>query len=166
MDISIIAAMTPERGIGSSNALPWHVSADLKRFKALTSGHTVLMGRKTFESIGSRPLPNRRNMIISRRPGAPQAGVQWWSSIDDAVQAARIAGETELFICGGGEIYRACLPSADRMYLTIIRVPSQAPIDTWFPPYSTADWTLVREEHLPECDFLDYRRTLERRGGR
>ncbi|MGC8560920.1 MAG: dihydrofolate reductase [Phycisphaerae bacterium] len=155
MDISIIVAMTPDRGIGAANGLPWHVSADLKRFKLLTSGHAVLMGRKTFDSLG-KPLPNRHNMVISRKAGVPQPGVEWWTSIHDAVNAAQMAGETELFICGGGEIYRACLPLATRIYMTMIRVPIQATVDTWFPAFNAGDWQLVGEEHLPECDFLDY----------
>ncbi len=164
MDISIIVAMTPDRGIGSANRLPWHVSADLKRFKQLTTSHTVLMGRKTFDSLG-KPLPNRHNMVISRKAGVPQPGVEWWTSIQDAIDAARMAGETELFICGGGEIYRACLPLATRMYVTMIRVPTQATIDTWFPSFNTADWRLVREEHLPECDFLDHIREARPQNG-
>lgn len=158
MDISIIAAMTAERGIGAGGDLPWHVSADLKRFKQLTTGHAVLMGRKTFDSIG-KPLPYRRNMVISRQPGAPMAEVEWWHGIDDAIAAARAMAETELFICGGGEIYRACLPLATRMYLTIVRVPIEKPIDTWFPSFRSGDWSLVGEQHLPECDFLDYVRS-------
>lgn len=155
MNISMIAAMTPDRGIGAAGGLPWHVSEDLKRFKQLTTGHAVLMGRKTFDSIG-KPLPHRRNMIISRRPGMPLAGVEWWPSIHDAIAAARATAETELFICGGGEIYRACLPFATRMYLTIVHVPINKPIDTWFPSFQQSDWSLVAEQHRPECDFLDY----------
>lgn len=155
MHISIIVAMTPDQGIGYANGLPWHISADLQRFKKLTSGHTVLMGRKTFDSIG-KPLTHRRNIVISRRPGTPMAGVEWWHNIHDAIKAAQMAGETELFICGGGEIYRACLPLATKMYITIIHLPTQKTIDTWFPPFNIHDWALVREEHLPECNFYDY----------
>ena len=159
MNISIIAAMTPDRGIGAANGLPWRVGADLKRFKQLTIGHAILMGRKTFDSIG-KPLPHRRNLVISRQPGIPMAGVEWWHSIHDAVEAARMAGETDLFICGGGEIYRACLPLATKMFITIIRVPIDKPIDTWFPRFNVNDWCPAREEHLPECDFYDYVRVV------
>ncbi len=84
------------------------------------------------------------------------AGVEWWQSIHDTIEAARKDGEVELFICGGGEIYRACLPLATKMYITIIHAAIEKPIDTWFPPFNLNDWSLVHEEHLPECVFFDY----------
>lgn len=163
MEISIIAAMTPDHGIGAANGLPWHIPADLRRFQKMTTGHAVVMGRKTFDSIG-KPLPHRRNLVISHKSGPSIAGVEWWRSIHDAIESMRSAGESELFICGGGEIYRACLPLATRMYLTIVRVPTASPIDTWFPRFDIADWQLVRETHLPECDFADYVRAVSPRG--
>src|ERR1035437_9607324 len=101
MLISIIVAMTPERLIGAAGRLPWYLPDDLKRFRKLTTGHCIVMGRKTFSSIG-RPLPKRRNLVISRNPDPPKVeGVEWFASLDEAIKTAREAGETELFIAGG-----------------------------------------------------------------
>ncbi len=163
MEVSLIAAMTENRAIGGGNALLWRVPEDLKRFKRITLGHTIMMGRRTFESVG-RPLAGRRNLVISRHPGTPQSGMEWWTDVDAAMDSARRAGEEELFICGGGEIYRLCMPAATRMYLTIVHVQPRAAADTWFPDFNASDWQITAQQNLADCEFIDYQRLI--RAGR
>lgn len=128
MVISLIAAMAENRVIGRNNTIPWDIPADRKRFRALTLGHPVIMGRKTFESLAG-PLPGRKNIIITRQMDYRAEGC---FIAHDLASALAMAGETdELFICGGGEIYRQALPIADRIYLTIIH--SRFDGDTRFP---------------------------------
>lgn len=151
MRISIIAAVASNRVIGRDNRLPWRLPADLRRFKELTMDHTLLVGRKTFESIG-RPLPGRSMLVVSRREGylRPQApeGIRVAHSVQEALDLAREAGETELFVAGGAEIYRQTLPVADRLHLT--RIEEDVAGDTYFPEYDEAQWKLVeREDHGP-----------------
>ena len=115
MRISLIAAMTPNRLIGVKGALPWHKPEDLRHFRELTTGHTVLMGRKTYDSVG-RPLPKRRNLVLTRKGWAtPPAGIYPVATLEEAMKLARQAGETELFVVGGAEIYRLALPFAVTM---------------------------------------------------
>jgi len=118
--ISIIAAVASNGVIGRDGGLPWHLPGDLRRFRELTVGHAVIMGRKTYESIG-RPLPDRVNIVISRQTGFAPSGVVVAGSLQEALALA--AGESEVFICGGGEIYRQALPLADRIYLTRLDRP-------------------------------------------
>lgn len=151
MKMSLIAAMASNRVIGRDNRLPWHLSADLKRFKRLTLGHTLVMGRKTFESIG-RPLPGRSTIVVTRQAGyAPRFApdtVQVVHSIEEALQ--RSQGD-EVFIAGGGDIFQQTLPVADRLYLTIIE--EAFPGDAYFPEYDESQWRLVdREDHGPAED--------------
>ena len=129
MSLSIIVAMTDDRVIGRDNKLPWHISEDLKRFKALTMGHPIIMGRKTYESIG-KPLPGRHNIVISREPKRSYAGVTVVQSLDAALDAFA-AVDTELFVIGGAKIYELALPIADRLYLTLIHSKFEG--DTFFP---------------------------------
>jgi dihydrofolate reductase len=131
MRVSLIAAMSETRAIGVENRLPWNLPEDLKRFRELTSGHAVIMGRKTHESIG-RLLPNRRNIIISRQPGYRVEGAMVVSSLEGAL-AACDSGESEAFVIGGAEIYRLALPRADRLYLTLIH--ERIPGDAFFPEF-------------------------------
>lgn len=141
MTLSIIAAMAQDRVIGRDNQLPWRLPADLKRFKQLTMGHTLLMGRKTYESIG-RPLPGRTTVVVSRQAGYAPAGVTVAGSVDEALAVAT----GEVFIAGGAEIYRQTLARADRLYLTLI--DASFPGDTWFPEWNPADWhEVAREAH-------------------
>ena len=113
--ISLVVAISENGVIGSKNGLPWHLPADLKKFKQLTTGHAIIMGRKTWESIG-RPLPERRMLVITRDPGKlAGAPVETFVSLDAALAAA---GEDEVFVIGGGEIFREALPKAGRIYLT------------------------------------------------
>lgn len=139
--ISLIAAMTADRVIGKDNRMPWDLPEDLKHFRSLTLDKTVIMGRKTWESLG-RPLPRRRNLVVSRRLTAPPPGTELFSSPHEALEAA--GGEEEVFIIGGAEIYRQTLDRADRLYIS--RVDGSYEGDTWFPPFSEGDWELTARE--------------------
>lgn len=141
MILSCIVAVAENGVIGRENDLPWHLSADLKRFKRLTSGHTIVMGRKTYESIG-RPLPNRRNVVLTRRPALTWEGVDVESSLDDALRSCD--GESEVFVIGGRALYDIALPRADRLYLT--RVLESFDGDVFFPTNALEEFTLVSEE--------------------
>ncbi|MGH8503327.1 MAG: dihydrofolate reductase [Gammaproteobacteria bacterium] len=153
MRISLIVAMTPDRVIGRGGGLPWHLPADLKRFKALTMGKPIIMGRRTFESLGGI-LPGRRHIVISRNLDYKLSGADVVTSFDAALAAA--AGAEEAFVIGGAEIFRRALPRADRMYLTLI--DAQIEGDTFFPEYDESDWREVaREERAADetntCDL-------------
>jgi dihydrofolate reductase len=162
MKLSIIVAAATNNVIGRGNDLPWHLSADLRRFKRLTMGHHLLLGRKTFEAIG-KPLPGRSMIVVSRgRPTLPE-GVALAPSLDAAIELARSAGETEAFVAGGSQIYRLALPRADRLYLT--RIHRDFDGDAVFEGFAEQDWRLVkREDHPTTGDsdlgytFLNYER--------
>jgi dihydrofolate reductase len=126
--ISLIAAMAENRVIGRDNAIPWRLPDDLKRFRQITMGHPVIMGRKTFESI-AKPLPGRKNIIITRNPDFHPEECIVAHDLRDAL--AECADSDEVFICGGGEIFREALPLADRIYLTVIHEEIEG--DTFFP---------------------------------
>ncbi|MDR3297244.1 MAG: dihydrofolate reductase [Prevotellaceae bacterium] len=157
--ISIIVAAADNNVIGANNSLLWHIPADLKRFKLLTTGHAVIMGRKTFESIG-RPLPNRRNIVVSSTLQS-LAGVELAPSLDAAIALAQ--NGSELFIIGGGSIYHQALPLSQRIYLTRVHV---SPVgDTYFPPIDPAAWQLIAHSDTLRCEqsgmtyeFLEYGR--------
>jgi dihydrofolate reductase len=157
MTVSVIVAMAVNRVIGRDNAIPWKLSPDLRRFKALTMGHTLIMGRRTYESIG-RPLPGRRTIVITNRglpaaTGSPEAGseVGVASSLDEALGLAKSAGENHAFIAGGAQVYAAAMPHADRLYLTLIETAVNG--DTTFPEYDVAAWRLAyQERHPPALD--------------
>lgn len=140
MRVSLIAAVADNGVIGDRGGLPWHLSSDLRRFRELTTGHHLLVGRKTFESIG-KPLPGRRMVVITRgRPQLPE-GVLPAASLEAALRLARVAGDDEAFVAGGAEIYRLALPRADRIYLTSVHASPAG--DTLFPPFDPAAWTLT-----------------------
>ena len=146
MRLSIIAAMSANRVIGNNNNLPWRLPADLKRFKSLTLGHHLIMGRKTFESIG-QPLPGRTTVLITHQSGFAPAGVLVAHSIDQALHV--VAGDDEVFVAGGAQIYQQMLPRADRLYLTSIHEEFEG--DTDFPEFEESDWQLISEEdHAPD----------------
>ena len=158
--ICLIVALAANRVIGKNNALPWHLPADLKRFKALTMSHPVVMGRKTHESIG-RPLPGRRNLIVTRNRGYSAPGCEVVHSLDEATAACRDA-ET-LFIIGGAELYREALPRAHCLEFTEIHAAFEG--DATFPEFSPAQWRETgREIHRNETgvafryDFVRYER--------
>lgn len=145
MRLSIIVAIADNGVIGHAGDLPWRLSADLKRFKALTMGHHLLMGRKTFDSIGTA-LPGRTSVVISR--GQPQLppGVHLAHSLEEAVEMALTRGDDEAFVAGGAEIYAQALAIAERLYLT--RVHAEPGGDTLFPAWNESEWREVfREEH-------------------
>lgn len=143
MIVSIIVAVANNNAIGGNNQLLWHISADLKRFKAITSGHAIVMGRKTYESIG-RPLPNRQNIVITRNRELTLPGAD---VVESVVAAKAVATGEELFIIGGGEIYRQTMVLADRIYLTRIWADYKA--DTFFPEIDLRIWKEVSREDFP-----------------
>lgn len=149
MDVVLIAAVARNGVIGAGNALPWHLPADLKRFKALTLGHPVLMGRKTFESIG-RPLPGRANIVVSRDPAFAAEGVTVAASVAAGLACAAALGTPPVFVIGGAQIYAQCLTLADRIYLT--RVDIEVAGDAFFPALAARQWHETACEHWPAAD--------------
>jgi len=160
--VSLVLAIGENNAIGQGKALPWYLPADLKRFRALTWGHPILMGRKTHESIG-RVLPGRRNLVITRNADYHASGAEVAHSLDEAL--ALCAGEPEVFVIGGAELYRQALPLADRAYLT--RVAAAPAADTYLDAIDWSAWREVsREHHAADaenpfaCDFLVLDRAL------
>ncbi|WP_418886677.1 type 3 dihydrofolate reductase [Gilliamella apicola] len=146
MILSVIVAMAQNRVIGLNNQMPWHLPADLAWFKKNTLNKPVIMGRKTFESIG-RPLPNRHNIVISRQIESIDnkiSNVSWVKSIDEAISLAQKQQPDEVFIIGGGNIYKQVLPLIDRLYLTHIDAELQG--DTYFPDYLSEQWQVIYQE--------------------
>ena len=137
MIVSLIAAMDRKRGIGLDNQLPWRLSADLKKFRELTMGHHTIVGRKTFESIG-KPLAGRQMIVVTRDRGFQAEGCIVCHSPEEAIQLASERGESEVFICGGAEIYTQSIALADRLYLTLVDADVAA--DTFFPKFDERDW--------------------------
>lgn len=149
MRISMIAAMANNRVIGKDGDLPWHLPDDLRHFKQTTLNHPVLMGRKTLDEVLGRigkPLPGRRNLVLSRDRDLAVAGAETFADLDEAIGTVRASGAAELFIIGGGQIYRLAMPHAERMYLT--RVEAEVEGDTRFPQFDQG-WQLVSQEHHP-----------------
>ncbi|MBL0480370.1 type 3 dihydrofolate reductase [Aeromonas veronii] len=146
MKISMIAAMAHDRVIGKDNQMPWHLPADLAHFKRVTLGKPVLMGRKTFESIG-RPLPGRRNLVISRNPGYQAEGIEVVGSVEAALALLAGSSVEELMVIGGGHLYAEMLPSADCLYLTQIDLAVEG--DTRFPAFDDGQWQRVDCESHP-----------------
>jgi len=145
MIISLIAAVGRKNVIGKDNALPWKLSADLKRFRKITSGKPVIMGRKTFESIG-KPLPNRKNIIITRDINYKAEGCIVVHTVEEALNAAK--GSIEVMIIGGQQIFQEFLPKANMMYLTFIDDDFEG--DAYFPEFDMKEWKeTFREEHKP-----------------
>lgn len=133
--ISLVVAAARNNVIGKGNALPWSLPNDLKHFREVTAGHTIIMGRKTFESIG-RPLPKRRNIVITRQADYKPEGVEVVGSLDAAV--VTVPPDEEVFVIGGGEIFKQALPIADRVYLTRVEVDIEG--DAFFPPLEPGQW--------------------------
>ena len=158
MSISIIVALDERGLIGAGGCLPWRLREDLRRFRRLTMGKPVVMGRRTFESIG-RPLDGRTNIVLTRRAGYEAPGCRVVASLDAALDAGR--GAEELMVIGGAAVYALALPRAQRLYLTRIRGRFEG--DVYFPPYDESEW---REEHCepgrdpdgPPCCFVTCRR--------
>lgn len=157
-EIALIVAMARQRVIGRDNALPWRLSADLQRFKALTMGCPIVMGRLTFQSIG-RPLPGRRNIVLTRDATFDAAGCEVMSSLDDALSL----DVPRVFVIGGAQIYAQALSRATHLYIT--QVDASVDGDTWFPEVAFEDWSLkAYAAHSPDernefaCAFFDYAR--------
>ncbi len=146
MKISLIVAMASNRVIGLNNKMPWHLSADLKKFKKITMGSPVLMGRKTHESIG-KPLPGRTNIIVSRNPEYRQDGCLVFNDLKTALKKACESAD-EIFVIGGSDLYEAILPITDAIYLTVINREFQG--DTFFPELDLNDWSEVAREDIKD----------------
>lgn len=161
--ISIIVAIAQNGAIGYKGDLIYHLSADLKRFKELTTGNTVIMGRKTFESLPKGALPNRRNIVLTRQQGVSYPGTEVYSSLDEAL--SKCTRDEKVYIMGGAQVYAQALPMADELEITLVN-DTPALADTFFPEFgSDESWHLInREDHSPDeknpypYTFLTYRR--------
>ncbi|MDR0544437.1 MAG: dihydrofolate reductase [Odoribacteraceae bacterium] len=153
--IAIIVAAAENGIIGKDNRMIWHLPADLKRFKRLTMGHTVVMGRRTFESIG-RALPGRRNVVVSRDPTFHAAGCERIECLEGVTEL--VAPGDQLFVIGGESLYRAFWHRADRLYMTVVHVNAEG--DTSVPPVDPLEWEIVGEERFPADDAHEYAYTF------
>lgn len=165
--LSIIVAMDENGVIGKNGKIPWHLSADLKRFKSLTMGHPIIMGRKTYESIGE-PLPGRTNIVVSRNRSFFADGCVARHSFEEAVELAESTGIGKIFAVGGEEIYRTALPVAQEIYLTLVKASFEG--DVFFPELNPERWFLANselhskdEKNPHDYEFLIYERLSERR---
>jgi dihydrofolate reductase len=138
--LTLVAALAKNRAIGNSGAMPWHLPAELAHFKKTTMGKPILMGRRTWESIG-RPLPGRQNIVLTRSAGFEAEGCDVVTSLEAALA---VAGGDEVMVIGGGELYRLALPLAGKMILTLIDIEPEA--DTWFPQWAEDEWKEVSSE--------------------
>jgi dihydrofolate reductase len=156
--ISIIVAVSEDWGIGKDNELLWHISEDLKRFKKLTSGNAVIMGKKTWESLPRRPLPGRKNIVLTDDPNESIENSVTAYSIDDALDKCGPA--EEIFIIGGGSIYRQFMPIADRLFIT--HVHKKAPADIFFPEIDRSVWKIIEKEEFKtdESNSIPYTYTV------
>ncbi len=159
--LTIVAAMAHNRAIGLRGGMPWHLPAELAHFKVTTMGRSLVMGRKTWESIG-RPLPGRQNIVITSDPSFEAPGCDVVHSLEEAIE---VATSVEVMIIGGGMLYRQALPLADRMVLT--HIDSEAEADTWFPEWDEHEWVSITREHFAAdhanglaYDIVDYRRRM------
>ena len=161
MSFSIIVAIAKNRAIGRDNDLLWYISEDLKRFKRITTGHTIIMGRNTFKSLPKGPLPNRKNIVITDNPEDcslpemyPDKDCMMLDSIEKAMKACN--PNEENFVIGGGSIYKQFLPYANRLYLTLIH-EDVTDADVFFPDFDPETWTEIeREDHLDEKPAYSY----------
>ncbi|MDP1622115.1 MAG: dihydrofolate reductase [Bacteroidales bacterium] len=150
--IAIIVAIAENGAIGKNNDLLWHIPEDLKRFKRITSGHPVIMGKRTWESLPRRPLPNRRNIVITDIPGEVVEGAEMAYSIDEAI--AKCEPDEENFIIGGASIYRQFLLVANRLYLTFVHKSFDA--DAFFPEIDFSQWKLISKEDFSANEVNDF----------
>lgn len=168
MRVSLVLAQAENGVIGAGGGLPWHLPADLRHFKALTSGHTIIMGRKTYESIG-RPLPNRRSIVVTRDPGYSADGIHVTHSLEEALALA--GDDDEVFVIGGAELFREALPRAHRIYRTVVHGTVEGDVSIDAPP--EAHWRVTERTHRPAdaanphamtFEVLERRRTPGRPG--
>lgn len=162
MRLTLVVAMARNRVIGIDNRLPWHLPGDLKRFRALTMGHSVVMGRRTWESIG-RPLPGRRMLVVSRTPGYRAEGCEVFASLDAALSACR--GDAEVFVIGGEQLFAAAMPRANRIHLTVVEAEFAG--DTFMPAIDPGEWRETARTPFPAdaanahaCTVVEYARTV------
>ncbi|WP_342623894.1 dihydrofolate reductase [Pseudomonas alkylphenolica] len=152
LPLSLIAALAENRVIGIDNSMPWHLPGDFKYFKATTLGKPIIMGRKTWDSLG-RPLPGRLNLVVSRQPGLQLEGAEVFTSLDEAMlraeQWALAQGVDELMLIGGAQLYTQAIERglADRLYLTRVELSPEG--DAWFPEFDAAQWTLASSQENP-----------------
>lgn len=158
--VTIIAAVGRNRALGKNNDLIWHLPADLRRFKSLTRGHHVIMGRKTYESLG-KPLPNRTNIVVSRNEDYEASGCVIVSSLEEALQEAK--SDPNPYILGGAEIYKQALPLCDLMDLTLVHEDFEA--DAFFPDFDESEWEMIGredfkrdEENSYDYSFVQYKK--------
>ena len=146
LTVSFVVALDRNRLIGADGGLPWRLPADLRRFKQITLGHPLLMGRRTWESLPRQPLPGRRNIVVTRQVGYDAPGAELAADVDAAL--ARVA-DGELMVIGGAQIFEALMPRADRLYLTWVEGDFAG--DTWFPPFDPGEWQETQSEtHEPD----------------
>ncbi len=138
--ITLVAAIGKNRGIGFDGRMPWHLPAELQHFKRVTMGHAILMGRKTWQAVG-RPLPGRQNIVATRNPDFVAVGADVCTSLDEAMEISR---HQEIMVIGGGQLYELTMPLAQRMVLSL--VDTEASADTWFPCWSDSEWRQVSEQ--------------------
>ena len=150
MTLTLIAAVGPGGLIGTGDGLPWRLPADLAHFKRTTMGHALVMGRRTFESIG-RPLPGRRTIVVTRDPTWRHAGVEVAHDVDEAIA---LAGPGEVFVAGGGEIYRLTMPRADRLLITEVEAPAAGSV--YFPPIDPVQWVERDRTAVEDLVVVDY----------
>jgi dihydrofolate reductase len=155
-EIVIVAAVARNRAIGKDNRLLWHIPEDMAHFRALTAGQAVIMGRKTWESLPPRfrPLPGRRNIVISRQDAFAAPGAEVAGSLENALE--RVSTAPVAFVIGGEQIYRQALANADRLELT--EVDQEPEADAWFPEISPDIWEQSARREIPGCAFVTYRR--------
>jgi dihydrofolate reductase len=147
-ELAIIAAVARNGVVGVAGGLPWHLPDDLRRFKTLTMGHTLVMGRRTWESIG-RPLPGRRSLVVSRTPGYEAVGALVFGTLDDAL--AHASGDARPFVIGGAALWREAMPRASHFFLTEVDAAPEG--DVHFPPWSESEWREVERETMPGAVF-------------
>lgn len=158
MILSIIVAASENNVIGINNHLPWHLPVDMKYFKDTTMGKPIVMGRKSFEELG-RVLPGRPNIMITRKPEYKVEGLHIVSSLEAGIEKAKTFGTEEIFITGGGEIFKIALPIVDRLYLT--RVHAEVTGDTYFPEFDPRGWKLVKNERHEKDEKHQYALTFQ-----
>lgn len=157
MSLTIVVARAANGCIGKDGKLPWHIPEDLKHFREYTRGKTVLMGRKTWESLPPtrRPLPDRKNVVVSRDPSFQAPGAVVFHDLQEAIQALKDSAE-EACIIGGAELFRQCFPLVDKMELTEIHATYEG--DTFFPEFSKDEWRVIRKEDHLDFSFVSYER--------
>lgn len=155
MKIVLIAALSEDGTIGDKGRIPWHISADLKRFKQTTMGHPVIMGRKTFESIG-KPLPGRVNIVLTHNPAFRPAGALVFPDLSEALGYLGTVNSKTVFVIGGAELYRAALPLADALYLTHVHMKVHG--DTKFPAFDRNEWVETSRQEFADHSYVQYAR--------